>query len=120
MLKVPAERRNESELAEIWGGLFDISLCPHEELKMCDCPNCHSPHPHYMAVWCDSERCDCSPESKVPDNWRDFIWDQRGLRLQYLGGIDRKKTSLDLERSELDLGWLMRKISNFCSAPPRL
>ena len=33
MLKVPAERRNESELAEIWGGLFDISLCPHEELR---------------------------------------------------------------------------------------
>ena len=40
----------------------------------------------------------------VPD-WSDFLWDQRCLRLQYLGGIDRKKTSLDLERSELDLGW---------------
>ena len=51
MLKVPAERRNESELAEIWGGgLFDISLCPHKELKMCDCPNCHSPHGVILSV----------------------------------------------------------------------
>ena len=94
VLKVPAERRNESELAQTYGSLFDISLCPHKELKLCDCPNCHSPHP---------QRCDCSPESKVPEQWRDFLWDQRGPRLQYLGAIDRKKVKLDMERSELDM-----------------
>ena len=94
VLQVPGERRNESELAQIWGSLFDISLCPHKELKLCDCPNCHSPHP---------QPCDCSPESKVPEIWRDFLWDQRGPRLQCLGGIDRKKTKLDLVKSELDL-----------------
>ena len=29
VLKFDQSRRNESELAKIWGGLFDISCCPH-------------------------------------------------------------------------------------------
>ena len=91
VLKVKPEKRNEAELAEIWGGLFDISLCPHRELKLCDCPNCISPHP---------QQCDCSCENKIPENWKDFLWDQRGSRQQSLAGIDRKKTKLDLERCE--------------------
>ena len=53
VLKVKSEERNEAELAQKWGGLFDISLCSHRELKLCDCPNCKSPHPQH---------CDCSLE----------------------------------------------------------
>ena len=91
VLKVKSEKRDEAEIAQNWGSLFDISLCPHRELKLCNCPNCTSPHPPI---------CDCSLGSKVPDHWQAFLWDQRGLRQQSLAGIDRKKTKLDLERSE--------------------
>ena len=94
VVQVPVSRRNESELAQLWGGLFDISSCSHRKLKLCDCPTCNSPHP---------EKCDCSVESKVPDHWKDFLWDQRGSRQQSLAGIDRKKAKLDLDRSELEL-----------------
>ena len=91
VLKVKSEERNEAELAQKWGGLFDISLCSHRELKLCDCPNCKSPHPQH---------CDCSLESKIPEDWQAFLWDQRGSRQESLAGIDRKKTKLDFERSE--------------------
>ena len=91
VLKIKTETRDEAELAQIWGGLFDIALCPHKELKLCDCPNCNVPHPQH---------CDCSLESKVPEHWNEFLWDQRGSRQQSLSGIDWKKTKLDLERSE--------------------
>ena len=44
VLKLDQSRRNESELAKIWGGLFDISRCPNRELKLCDFPNCDTSH----------------------------------------------------------------------------
>ena len=75
VLKVPENRRDESELGEVWGGLFEMSLCPHRQLKLCNCPNCETPHP---------EQCDCSMDKKVPDSWADFLWDQRGPRKQAL------------------------------------
>ena len=60
--------RSESELAKTF---FYISLCPHKELKMCDIPNWHSPLP---------QSCHFSLESKVPEHWRDFLWDSRLTR----------------------------------------
>ena len=86
VLKVPENRRDESELGEVWGGLFEMSLCPHRQLKLCNCPNCETPHP---------EQCDCSMDKKVPDSWADFLWDQRGPRKQSLAGIDRKRVKLE-------------------------
>ena len=44
VLKVPENRRDESELGEVWGGLFEMSLCPHRQLKLCNCPNCATVH----------------------------------------------------------------------------
>ena len=34
VVQVPVSRRNESELAQLWGGLFDISSCSHRKLKL--------------------------------------------------------------------------------------
>ena len=68
VLKLDQSKRNENELAKIWGGLFDISRCPHRVMKLCDCPNCDTPHP---------PACDCSLESRVPEDWKDFLWDQQ-------------------------------------------
>ena len=90
-LQVPNDRRDEVELAHLWGGLFDISICPHRDLKVCDCPTCHTPHP---------QKCDCPLETSVPEQWVDFLFDQRGPRQQSLGGIVRKKTKLDLDKPE--------------------
>ena len=91
VLKLDQSRRNESELAKIWGGLFDISRCPHRELKLCDCPNCDTPHPPL---------CDCSLESKVPEDWKDFLWDQRSSRQQCLAGLDWKRAKMDQDEEE--------------------
>ena len=91
VLKVKPQKRDEAEISQLWGGLFDISLCPHKELRVCDCPNCKSPHP---------QQCDCTLGIKVPEHWVEFLWDQRGSRQQSLAGIDRKKTKLDLERGD--------------------
>ena len=82
VLKIPANRRNNVDLEEVWSKLFDISLCPHREMEICDCPNCHTPHP---------EQCDCPGETRVPEGWRIFLWDQRDKgNNAYLLFIDRK------------------------------
>ena len=91
VLKIAQHKRNESDLAEIWGDMFDITLCPHRESKLCNCPNCDTPHP---------EACDCTSDTKVPDGWVDFLWDQRGPRKQSLAGIDRKRLKLEDSRRE--------------------
>ena len=80
VLKIPTERRDNVKLSKVWGKLFDISVCPHKSLKICDCPNCQTPHP---------ESCHCPPSVKVPDNWKLFFLDQRMERRQCLTSIDR-------------------------------
>jgi hypothetical protein len=79
VLKVPVSRRDEATLAEGWGRLFDLSLCPHREVKQCGCPHCSAPH---------QELCDCGEDSKVPRDWVGFIWDQRGPRLMVFPVLD--------------------------------
>ena len=70
--------------------LFDISICPHKNKKKCNCPDCKTPHP---------EPCNCPEQSRVPEGWRSFLWDQREQRLQYLSTIDRQR--LREEREQL-------------------
>ena len=82
VLKIPKDRRNNVELSEVWGTLFDISLCPHKSKKTCECPHCVAPHP---------ECCTCPQRVKVPDLWRSFLWDQREGRVMYLSTIDRQR-----------------------------
>ena len=91
VLKIPSQRRNDIQLSQVWGTLFDISLCPHRAVKTCDCPHCEVPHP---------ERCTCPPDTRVPDSWQPFLWDQRQERVWCLATIDRQK--LKEERDRLD------------------
>ena len=100
VLKIAGPRRDETKLAEVWGNMFDITLCPHRQSKLCDCPNCDTPHP---------EKCNCSSDTKVPDAWVDFLWDQRGPRKQILGGIDRKKLKLEESCTEREESRTERK-----------
>ena len=93
VLKIPVERRNNVELEGEWSKLFDISLCPHREKKLCNCPNCNTPHP---------ELCTCTGGTKVPEGWRDFLWDQREKREQYLSTIDRKRLKEERERRQAE------------------
>ena len=76
VLKIPVNRRKSAEMADSWEELFDISLCPHKAVKKCQCPFCESPH---------LESCDCSPDRKVPENWRGFLVEQRSKRTQTIG-----------------------------------
>jgi hypothetical protein len=82
VLKIPVKRRNAMDLEEVWSNLFDISLCPHREREICDCPHCHTPHP---------ELCNCPVGTRVPEGWVNFLWDQRDRRQQCLSTIDRQK-----------------------------
>ena len=91
VLKIPSHRRDNIQLSQVWGTLFDISLCPHRAKKTCDCPDCKTPHP---------ERCICPPGTRVPDSWQAFLWDQRQERVWCLTTIDRQK--LKEERDRLD------------------
>ena len=100
VLKIPIPRRNESELAEVWGNMFEITLCPHRQSKLCDCPNCDTPHP---------EKCDCPNDKKVPDAWVEFLFDQRGPRKQSLAGIDRKRLKLEASEREREESQRERK-----------
>ena len=52
ILKISKERRNNVQLLEQWGALFDISQCPHGVKQHCGCPQCTIPHP---------ESCNCLP-----------------------------------------------------------
>ena len=100
VLKIPADRRNNVDLEEKWSKLFDISLCPHREEKLCDCPNCQIPHP---------EVCTCTGETRVPDGWISFLWDQRGKREQCLSHIDRQRLKIEKERLEEEERIQLRK-----------
>ena len=91
VIKLLSSRKKEYKLPHTWGQLFDISLCIHRSLKVCDCPTCTTPHP---------EHCDCSEDSRVPDCWHSFLWDQRGARQQCLAGIDWGRVRDDKDKSE--------------------
>ena len=91
ILKVPKERRNNVELLEQWGALFDISQCPHRVKKQCDCPQCSLPHP---------ENCNCLPEVRVPETWQGFLWDQREARVGCLTTVNRELLKQERERME--------------------
>ena len=91
IIKVPKERRNNVELLEQWGALFDISQCPHRVKKQCDCPQCSVPHP---------ENCNCLPEVRVPETWQDFLWDQREARVGCLTTVNRELLKQERERIE--------------------
>ena len=100
VLKIPLERRNNVDLEAEWSKLFDISLCSHREKILCECPSCVTPHP---------EICTCAVDTRVPDSWRNFLWDQRGKRQQCLSTIDRQKVKEERERLQQEEMILMRK-----------
>ena len=102
VIKIPHERRNNVQLAETWGTLFDISLCPHKSKKICHCPNCSVPHPEF---------CVCPPETRVPDSWQSFLLDQREERVSCLSTVDRQKVREERDRAEQLLRDLDKKDS---------
>ena len=93
ILKVPSDRRDHFSLSNEWGGLFDISLCPHKVKKKCDCPHCTVAHPPL---------CNCLPGTVVPEPWLSFLWDQREMRVECLLTIKR-----DMMRAR-GTGWTRR------------
>ena len=76
--KIPKNRRHATD--ETGDTLFDIAACQHPGDTVCDCPK----------------------DKKVPDEWKEFLNDQRNSRSIFLGEIDRVATEQNITDVELE------------------
>lgn len=73
--------------------LFDIALCKCKNLRQCRCPR----------------------NNRVPSAEVDFLRDQRGLRVRFIGGLDREETT---RRQKADLRRITQIKANIAQSPP--